>query len=97
VIALSNCDGCGTPIGHATAIEGRYESDKLDRDSYYFGDSECKHIFEEEHDVEERIVCPECGELVLRDEAEQVTVVVSGIRCSQEVCSNCAEEGDSQS
>jgi hypothetical protein len=38
---MSECDGCGRPIGHATEIEGEYHSEELDRNHYYFGSREC--------------------------------------------------------
>jgi DNA-directed RNA polymerase subunit RPC12/RpoP len=89
---MSKCDGCGKPIGHASTIEGVYEGDELEKDHYYFGDSECKRIFEEKKGVEEKIECHDCGKVVLREEAKAPTRTVSGIRVAPETCKDCAEE-----
>lgn len=50
------CDGCGQPIGHANSIKETYNDITPDvkyQESFYFGQKECKEIFEKHHSVGE--------------------------------------------
>lgn len=93
---MSKCDGCGEPIGHATGIEGEYEQfDDREKRYKYFGSSECKHIYEDAHDLTEKIECDECGELVEKSEAVEQEAVLSNIPVVERVHPECKSEDSS--
>lgn len=93
---MTECDGCGKAIGHAVSIEGEYHSDKLERQNYYFGDSECKRLFEEEHEVVEKVKCEDCDKILEKSESVKGTKQVSGIECRVRRCPDCADSFSKQ-
>ena len=79
---MSDCDGCGRPIGHAEEITVEYHSEELDETHHVFGSEECKRIFENDHDVESKTECDHCGELVKKSWLNKSRKDVSGIPCT---------------
>lgn len=64
---MSNCAGCGEPIGHASEIVVTYKEDAVEEDApswtdeviKSFGQRECREIFEEYHDITEEDIVRE--------------------------------------
>lgn len=93
---MSQCDGCGRPIGHAQSIEGEYEQfDDFEKKNKYFGSRECKEIYEEAEGIVEKIECDDCGKLVEKSESVRGQKIVSGIPCKQRYCPECGD-GENQ-
>ncbi|MFB1064933.1 hypothetical protein [Natrinema sp. H-ect4] len=50
----SHCDGCGQTLGHGDDIVKEYDEitpEGTHKDSFVFGQRECREIFEEHHGV----------------------------------------------
>lgn len=70
--------------------EAEYEQfDDREKQYEYFGSKECKQIYDNTHDLVEKIECDECGELVEKSQSVEQPAVVEGIQVKQRVRPDC--------
>lgn len=103
---MSRCANCGRTMGHSNTVSGEYRADDLPEEyrdgkeddetvDKYFGDSMCKDVFEEELEVEEKVECARCGDLVKKSEAVKDAIIFDGaLKLEKPVHPGCEKEGD---
>lgn len=102
---MSRCDNCGRTMGHSDTVSGEYRAGDLPEEfrdgkegdetvEKFFGDSMCKDVFEEELEVQEKINCYECGELLQKKDSVTKTVKLEGVlKQEREVHPKCKSGG----